>query len=231
MCFAPCAPPANSYFKNFAAFSAIFSGGLALISTESQDRIVEELSDYKLISSYLAGDESAFEVLYHRHRRVLYAYLNGLLPGRQAEADEVFQLAWIKVIDQLKNYRDQGCFPAWLFRIARNLLIDRVRKNKQYAVMVELDREDVPLVAAPAGNEPWRPLDEADLGTVIRTALEELPQEQREVFLMRSHGELPFKEIAKVQQCSINTVLARMQYALKHLRACLSSLDKGGLVK
>lgn len=192
---------------------------------------MEEYSDYQLICSYLAGNESAFETLYYRYRRVLYAYLNGLLPDRQAEADEVFQLAWIKVVDQLKNYRDQGCFSAWLFRIARNLLIDRFRKNKTDAAMVELDREDVPLVAAPPGSEPWRSLDEADLETVIRAALAELPQEQREVFLMRSHGELPFKEIAKVQQCSINTVLARMQYALKHLRAKLSSLDKGGLVK
>ncbi len=190
-----------------------------------------EYSDYELISAYLAGDESAFEELYHRYRRMLYAYLNGLLPGRQAEADEVFQLAWIKVVDQLKSYRDQGCFSAWLFRIARNLLIDRVRKDKHETGMVELDREDAPAVAAPAGSEPWRPLDEEDLGSAIRQALAELPQEQREVFLMRSHAEMPFKEIAKVQQCSINTVLARMQYALKHLRASLSSFDKGGLVK
>ena len=192
---------------------------------------MEEYSDYQLICSYLAGSESAFETLYHRHRRVLYAYLNGLLPDRRAEADEVFQLTWIKVVDQLQKYRDQGCFSAWLFRIARNLLIDRIRKKKTDAAMLELDREDVPLVSAPPGSEPWRALDEADLGVVIRAALEELPPEQREVFLMRSHGELPFKEIAKVQQCSINTVLARMQYALKHLRAKLGSLDKGGLVK
>ena len=192
---------------------------------------MEDRSDYELITDYLAGDESAFETLYHRYRKVLYAYLCGLLPGRQAEADEVFQLAWIKVVDQLKNYRDQGYFTAWLFRLARNLLIDRIRKNKHIASMVDLDREDVPQVAAPAGTEPWRELDEADLGRAIRNALADLPREQREVFLMRSHGELPFKEIAKVQQCSINTVLARMQYALKHLRAKLSSLDQGGLVK
>ncbi|MBQ4337011.1 MAG: sigma-70 family RNA polymerase sigma factor [Lentisphaeria bacterium] len=192
---------------------------------------MEDRSDYDLITDYLAGDESAFETLYHRYRKVLYAYVNGLLPGRQAEADEVFQLAWIKVVDQLKNYRDQGCFTAWICRIARNLLIDRVRKNKHIANMVELDREDVPPVSAPAGTEPWRDLDEADLGLAIRNALADLPREQREVFLMRSHGEMPFKEIAKVQQCSINTVLARMQYALKHLRASLGSLDQGGLVK
>ncbi|MBO5688689.1 MAG: sigma-70 family RNA polymerase sigma factor [Lentisphaeria bacterium] len=190
-----------------------------------------DFSDYELICQYLAGDEQAFETLYTRHRKVLYGYLSGLLPGRSAEADEIFQLTWLKVIDQLKNYRDQGCFTAWLFRIARNLLIDRVRKNKHADSMTSLDREDVPLPAAPPGSEPWRTMDEADLGRAIRNALAELPEEQQEVFLMRSDAELPFKEIARVQQCSINTVLARMQYALKHLRKSLSSLDKGGLIQ
>ena len=192
---------------------------------------MEDFSDYELICQYLAGDEGAFESLYTRHRKVLYGYLNGLLPGRNTEADEIFQLTWIKVIDQLKNYRDQGCFTAWLFRIARNLLIDRVRKNKHADAMTSLDREDVPLVAAPPGSEPWRTLDETDLGNAIRNALAELPAEQREVFLMRSDAKMPFKKIAEVQQCSINTVLARMQYALKRLRARLGSLDKGGLIQ
>lgn len=192
---------------------------------------MEDHSDYELICQYLAGDERAFEILYDRHRKVLYGYLTGLLPGRRSEADEVFQLTWIRVIDQLKNYRDQGCFGAWLFRIARNLLIDRVRKNKHADSMLTLDREDIPLPAAPPGSEPWRHLDEADLGRAIRAALAQLPPEQQEVFWMRNQAEMPFKEIAEVQKCSINTVLARMQYALKHLRASLSSLDKGGLIK
>ena len=192
---------------------------------------VEGSEDYDLIRGYLAGDEAAFETLYARHRKRLYGYLNGLMPGRTAEVDEVFQLTWLRVVDQLKNYRDQGCFPAWLFRLARNLMIDRMRRNRHDAMMTELDREDVPEPAAKPGGEPWRNLDEADLGKVIREAVAELPEEQREVFLMRSNEDMPFREIARLQGCSINTALARMQYALKHLRNRLGTLDKGGLLQ
>lgn len=192
---------------------------------------VEDSDDYELIRSYLAGDEAAFETLYARHRKRLYGYLNGLMPGRAAEVDEVFQLTWIRVVDQLRNYRDQGCFPAWLFRLARNLMIDRIRRTRNDAMMTELDREDVPEPVAKAGSEPWRKLDESEVGQAIRDAVAELPEEQREVFLMRSNEDMPFREIARLQGCSINTALARMQYALKHLRNRLGSLDKGGLVQ
>lgn len=192
---------------------------------------MEDSADSDLIRGYLAGDETAFEALYARHRKRLYGYLNGLMPGRTAEVDEVFQLTWLRVVDQLRNYRDQGCFPAWLFRLARNLMIDRMRRNRHDAMMTELDREDVPEPAAKAGSEPWRHLDEADLGRAIREAVAELPEEQREVFLMRSNENLPFREIARLQGCSINTALARMQYALKHLRNRLGALDKGGLLQ
>ena len=191
---------------------------------------MEELEDHELIRRYLAGDETAFETLYARHRKRLYGYLNGLLPGQTAEADEVFQLTWIRVVDQLKNYRDQGCFPAWLFRLARNLLIDRVRRSRREGFLTELDREDVPELPAGPGAEPWRSMDESDLGRAIRAAVAELPDAQREVFLMRSSEEMPFREIARLQGCSINTVLARMQYALKHLRNRLGTLDQGGLL-
>ena len=191
---------------------------------------MEELDDHELIRAYLAGDEAAFETLYERHRKRLYGYLNGLLPGQTAEADEVFQLTWIRVVDQLKNYREQGCFPAWLFRLARNLLIDRVRRNRRAGFMTELDREDVPEQPAGPGSEPWRDLDESELGQAIRKAVAELPAEQREVFLLRSNEEMPFREIAALQNCSINTALARMQYALKNLRARLGALDQGGLL-
>ncbi len=192
---------------------------------------MEELSDSELIRRYLSGEEAPFEVLYRRHRKRLYGYLNHLLPDNPAEADEIFQLTWIRVIDQLKHYREQGYFPAWLLRVAYHILVDRFRKEKQNRRMTELDREDMPEIPAPAGGEPWRMLDESELGMMIRKAVSELSKEQQEVFWMRSSGGLPFKEIAGIQHCSINTVLARMQYALKHLRNRLGDVDKGGLIR
>lgn len=191
---------------------------------------MEELSDYELIRSYLGGQETAFEALYARHRKRLYGYLNSLLPGRTAEADEIFQLTWIRVVKHLPKYRDQGCFAAWLFRMARNLLIDRIRREQRGGLLTILDGEDTPPLPSPAGSEPWRNLDEHDLKGAIHLAVSELPPQQREVFLMRCNEDMPFKEIAAIQKCSINTVLARMQYALKHLRSRLTAMDKGGLL-
>ena len=189
----------------------------------------EHCEDMELIRLVSSGDEMAFNELYSRYRKRLYGYLNGLLPGRAEEVDDIFQQTWLRVIEQLPRYRDQGCFTAWLFRIGRNLTIDRLRKSRREGTSVELDAEEVPELDAPAGNEPWRELDETELHRAIDAALASLPPEQKEVFLMRQE-EMPFREIAALQRCSINTVLARMQYALKHLRAFLSNVDRGGLI-
>ena len=191
---------------------------------------MEELQDNELIRHYLEGDESAFEVLYQRYRTRLFGYLSGLLPYQPAEAEDIYQQTWIKVIAQLPKYQDQGCFAAWLFRIGRNLLIDQIRHQKRQPQMQEIDREDMPEISAPPGAEPWRGMDEAELGSMIHQSLETLTQEQKEVFLLRQAG-IPFKEIARLQQCSLNTALARMQYALKKMKKQLLSIDQGGLIQ
>lgn len=190
---------------------------------------VEELSDFDLIQGYLAGNETDFETLYYRHHKRLYGYLNNLLPGRSAEVDDLFQQTWLRVIAQLPKYREQGFFAAWLFRIGHNLMIDRLRRSRKDRLLIELDREDMPEIEAPPGEEPWRMVDEIELKGVIGEALQGLPLEQREVFLLRNDN-LPFKEIAEIQQCSINTALARMQYALKNLKNHLRNIDQGGIL-
>ncbi len=190
---------------------------------------MEELSDFDLIQGYLAGNEADFEVLYFRHHKRLYGYLNNLLPGRGAEVDDLFQQTWLRVIARLPKYREQGYFSAWLFRIGHNLMIDRMRRTRKERFVIELDREEAPECEAPPGEEPWRVIDEDELKGVIGEALQSLPFEQREVFLLRN-DELPFKEIAEIQQCSINTALARMQYALKNLKNYLRNIDKGGIL-
>ena len=89
-----------------------------------------ELSDSELIKAFGEGDHAAFETLYHRYRRQLYGFLSNLIPGNPAEVDEVFEETWLRVIDKLPKYRDDGKFSAWLFRVSRNLFIDRVRRNR-----------------------------------------------------------------------------------------------------
>ena len=90
----------------------------------------EKTADAALIKRFLRGDESAFEELYHRYRRQLYAFLNNLI-GAGAECDEVFEETWLKVIDSLPRYKDDGRFCAWLFRVGRNQFYDRLRRNRR----------------------------------------------------------------------------------------------------
>lgn len=175
--------------------------------------------DYDLIRGYLDGRAEDFDLLYERYRRPVYAYLNNLLPP--AAADDLFQQLWLKVIDKLPNYRHRDRFPAWLFRIAHNLVIDQFRREKRRGSEVALDEPEVPELAEVRG-EPWRGLANEELQRALEAALAELQTEQREVFLLRQQ-EMSFREIAALQKCSINTALARMQYALKNLQRKLQS--------
>ena len=88
----------------------------------------EDMADYQLIKQFLKGNEFAFETLYARYKKSLYGFLNNLIKN-QSDADEIFSDTWIKVIDQLPKYRDDGKFSAWLFRIARNAFYDRCRRK------------------------------------------------------------------------------------------------------
>ena len=175
---------------------------------------MSEPDDMMLIKSYIAGDERAFEMLYRRYRKQLYGFLCNLLAGNSVEADEIFELTWIKVIDKLPSYRDQGKFSAWLFRVARNVFIDTLRKNKNAAL--PLDSEELPEVPD-WSRRPERALEENDSLQIIEEALSGLPEDQREVFLLRQQS-FSFKEISQIQSCSINTVLGRMHYAVRNLK-------------
>ncbi len=188
-----------------------------------------EIEDIVLIHAYTRGDEKAFETLYYRYRQQLYGYLNNLTGG-SCEADEVFSETWQKVIRKLPGYRDDGKFSAWLFRIARNVFIDRIRHNKPDK-FVDADAEDW---VEPEGFDtysPERELGRTDISEAINAALESLQPEQKEVFLLREEAQLSFKEIAKIQGCSLGTALSRMRYALKRLRSFLENIDAGGLLK
>lgn len=175
---------------------------------------MSEPEDMMLIQAYIAGDERAFEILYQRYRRQLYGYLCNLLSGNTSDADELFEETWIKVIDKLSTYRDQGKFSAWLFRVARNVFIDTMRKNKEQ--LFSMDSGDLPEV--PDWSEtPGEAMDDEDTARILEKAVGGLPVDQREVFLMRQQS-LSFKEIAGIQGCSINTVLGRMHYAVRNLK-------------
>ena len=147
----------------------------------------------------------------------MFGFIFGMM-GRQAEADEVFQEVWYRVIRRVDTYRDRN-FPGWIVRIAHNLIIDRARRRKPE---VSLDEDEFGgIEIAILQQDALQTMAAKELGEKITAAAETLPQAQKEVFLMRTQMDLPFREIARIQKTSINTALARMHYALGKLRQLL----------
>jgi len=173
------------------------------------------VSDSDLISRCRNGDTLAFDELYQRYRLPLYSYLNRLVPGRSHAADDLFQQTWVRVLENLDRYSEQQRFVSWLFRIAHNVAVDHLRR--------ELHHETVEVTETTAVDEsvPWTDLDHKALMQAVAEVTADLAPEQREVLLLRQRG-VSFKEIAAIQKTSINTVLGRMHYAVKHLRQRLA---------
>jgi len=177
-------------------------------------------SDCELLSDFVAGNNSALEVLYNRYERKVYTYI--LLMVRKPQlAEDILQETFIKAIKSVKEgkYSETNRFGSWLMRIAHNLVIDQFRQNKQYRVV---SNNDFPMdiFSTPRFAEATieqRLVYERVLYEV-RALIDYLPEDQREVVMLRFYGDLSFKEIAEITNVSINTALGRMRYALINLR-------------
>ncbi len=177
-------------------------------------------SDCELLSDFVSGNNSALEELYKRYERKLYTYI--LLMVRKPHlAEDLLQETFIKAIKSVKEgrYSETNRFGSWLMRIAHNLVIDQFRQNKQYR---EVSNSDFPLdiFSTPRFAEATveqRMVYERVLYEV-RMLIDYLPEDQREVVMLRFYSDLSFKEIAEVTNVSINTALGRMRYALINLR-------------
>jgi RNA polymerase sigma-70 factor (ECF subfamily) len=180
-----------------------------------------DAEDIELIVLYRKGEVAALEQLVEKYRRPLFGFIVNMM-GTAGEADEVFQEVWLRVIRKIDLYRQKN-FLGWIVRIARNIVIDRARRDKPAVSLDQERNEGYSLGETLPGSEPgpMARVEAGDLGKRIAAAVADLPAEQREVFLMRTETGLAFKEIAKAQKVSINTALARMQYALQKLRTVL----------
>ncbi len=180
---------------------------------------VMEQPEQAWLAEYRQGHVEALGQLVDHFRRPLYAFIFRMTGGH-ADAEEVFQEVWLRAIRNLDRFDDEKLL-SWLFRIAHNLVIDRLRRPRPAVSLDAPVREaDEPMTQklAAAGRTPADETDDRELGARIAGAVAKLPPEQREVFLLRMEGDVPFREIARVQEVSINTALARMQYALNKLR-------------
>jgi RNA polymerase sigma-70 factor (ECF subfamily) len=182
---------------------------------------VESDDDNELIGRYLSGDPEAMERLIERYRKKLFGYIYRMVSSH-ADADDIFQDVWMKVIRKIEGYRPES-FSAWLMTLTRNIVIDRIRSQKPTSSLDEINdsgaamAEQIPSI----GLNPVELSSAKELGIRIELAIAGLPLDQREVFLLRTQMDLGFKEIASMQGVSINTALARMQYGLDKLRKVL----------
>ncbi len=178
-----------------------------------------EFSDRELISKYIAGDENSLEVLIHRHKNKVYAYILMVVKDKE-EADDIFQDTFIKAINTIRSgsYKEEGKFIQWVMRIAHNLIIDFFRKSKRMPAVDTGDDFDIfdTISYTDPSVEEQMVLDQ--IHSDVRKLIEYLPEEQKEVLKMRHYSEMSFKDIAEQTDVSINTALGRMRYALINLR-------------
>lgn len=182
------------------------------------------LSDNELVQRYLGGDYAALEILINRYKDKVFSYIF-INVKNQHLAEDIFQDTFIKVVRSLNlgKYTDNGRFISWVMRIAHNLIIDHYRHEKNLKI-VSNDASEVNYFNSPKYSDDniedliinEQILDE------VRDLIYELPEDQRQVVIMRHYLDLSFKEIAEQTDVSINTALGRMRYALINLRRIIT---------
>jgi RNA polymerase sigma-70 factor (ECF subfamily) len=187
---------------------------------------VRDDSDESLMLRYRDGDVRAFELIVHRHRKAIYNFILRFVRDN-AQAEDVLQETFLRVIKGADAYEKQAKLTTWLYTIARNLCVDASRRGKhRKAASLDApvgDEDGAALIEFVAGSDAGadRKAISRQLGQRLRQAIESLPDDQREIFLLREVSDLQFNEIAQIVGCPENTVKSRMRYALEKLREAL----------
>ena len=175
--------------------------------------------DSTLVSNYINGNEASLEILIKRHQQRLFSFIYSKVKDRDVTED-VFQDTFIKVIKTLKkgNYNEEGKFLPWVMRIAHNLVIDHFRKTKRMPKFNNTDDFNIFSVLGDGSLNAEKQLIQEQIFSDVRELVNELPEEQKEVLVMRMYKDMSFKEISENTGVSINTALGRMRYALINMR-------------
>jgi len=184
------------------------------------------MTDSELIAKYQHGDSATFETLVKRHQNALYTFLLRLTANSE-RAEDLFQETFLRVLKALPNYKDQGIFRHWLFRIANNVARDARRRDTARLKRVITDEEFVQ-TAQSENIRPDEAIEQTDLLTQVETALADLPEKQRQVFLLRVHSNMRFREIAEHLDEPLGTVISQMRYAVTKLKPILKPIIQDG---
>jgi|TARA_R100001198_G_scaffold97029_1_gene91261 RNA polymerase sigma-70 factor (ECF subfamily) len=188
----------------------------------------ELITDATLVSNYIQGEEPALEVLINRHKQRIYSFIYSKVYDKDV-AEDIFQDTFIKVIRTLKKgkYNEEGKFLPWVMRIAHNLVIDHFRKNTRMPKFSNTGDFNIFSVLSDSTLDAERSIIKDQVESDIRKVIEELPEDQKEVLMMRMYKDMSFKEISDKTGVSINTALGRMRYALINMRKII---DKHNII-
>jgi RNA polymerase sigma-70 factor (ECF subfamily) len=181
-----------------------------------------------LISSYISGDENALGILIKKHQTKIFSFIYSKTLDRDLSND-IFQDAFIKVINTFKtnSYNEEGKFLPWVLRITHNLIIDHFRRIKKMPFYRETEDFSIFSVMSDNSISIENKLIKQQIDLDLQKLIKNLPNEQREVLLMRMYHELSFKEIADLTGVTINAALGRMRYALQNIR---KNVDKNKII-
>ncbi|MBC7884438.1 MAG: sigma-70 family RNA polymerase sigma factor [Saprospiraceae bacterium] len=177
------------------------------------------LNDQELISHYLTGNQPAFEVLLKRHKDKIYTSIYLFVKDTEL-AEDIFQEVFIKIVDTLRKdrYNNEGKFLQWAMRIAYNMCVDHFRRSKRMSKVSTTESFDIFNVIECRDDNMEGAIIKSQIHTRLRDVIDLLPDEQREVVILRHYADMSFKEISQMTRVSINTSLGRMRYALINLR-------------
>ncbi|MBA3827998.1 MAG: sigma-70 family RNA polymerase sigma factor [Taibaiella sp.] len=182
----------------------------------------QQYSDAELIHAFVSNNEDALAVLINRYKDKIYTAIYMLVKDKYL-AEDIFQDAFLKMIKTIRDgrYSEQGKFLPWAIRVSHNLCMDHFRRVRQQVPVTMPDGSDISYLLPPVANAA-EVMEQRQVDGSVRHLIETLPEEQREVIIMRMYGDLSFKEIADITGVSINTALGRMRYALINLRKLIT---------
>ena len=175
--------------------------------------------DSVLVNNYVNGNENALTILINRHQSKIFGFIYSKIADRDISND-IFQDTFIKVIKTLKSnsYNEEGKFLPWVMRIAHNLIIDHFRKNKKMPMYRETEEFSIFSIMSDDSLTIENKIIRNQVETDLKKLIEKLPEDQKEVLIMRMYQDMSFKEISEITGVSINTALGRMRYALMNMR-------------